>query len=190
MPKTSMIATFGLAMAASVFAQNNGTASVNSVDYQSGNSAPVSYEAQMPSAPVVSTTSIPPNIQAELEARTDEYHSRKSKAIIFGIIGTALDVTGGILMQVAVKSNSNSCSQYDNYCSSTTDVDWGTYLTGLGFAVAGIPFEVIGIVNTVHAIVKGNQLRNYEERVGYRLSVRPTLNPRTGQAGMVASLHF
>ena len=204
MSKTSMIITLGLTMAAASFAQNNGTASVNSVDYQSGNSAPATYEAQMPTVQTTSSASVPPNIQAELEAKTDEYHSRKSKAIVFGIIGTGLIVAGDIMMNVALSDASptttTSSGYYDSYgyyhsgttssSSSSSSDDASLAVTGLIVLIAGIPFQVIGTVNMIHAIVKGSQLRKYEEETGYRLSVKPTLNPRTGQAGMVASLQF
>jgi len=200
MQKSSMIITLGLAVAAATFAQNTGTASINSVDYggnqaQSGNAAPNSYEAQIPQVRTVPMTSVPPNVQAELEERTDEFHSKKTKAIVFGTIGTVLVVAGYVMVEVAAADATTTTTSNGYYTNSSTSSsrssnDDQLLLDGLIVFVAGIPFQVIGVVNTVQAIVKGSQLRRYEEEVGYRLSVKPILNPRTGQAGMVASLHF
>jgi hypothetical protein len=208
MSKNSIFITLCLTLATLASARDTGTASVNSVDYGSAQpkaAAPTTTTAPAPTSEaefneppekavqVVPLSSVPANFQGELEAKTDEYESRKTKALIFGIIGTGLLVAGDIMINIAsndITRTNNSNGYYNNNSSSSSSSDDQLLLDGLVVFIAGIPFQVIGTVNMIHAIIKGSQLRNYENETGYRLSFKPLINPRTGQAGMMASLEF
>lgn len=143
---------------------------------------PVATNQQATGLPTCATTPRNSRID-ELQTSTDEYYSAKYKAIGFGITGMVVEVVGGVIYVqgggVIVSTSSNGDASVNT-----------TAVVGELIALASIPFDVLAIVNTVRAIVKGNQLREYEEGAGCRISVVPVVQPRTGGVGALARLEF
>jgi hypothetical protein len=198
--KTSIILAFGLTLASLVSARDTGSASINSVDYgaeQPKTASPAPQPASQTEPAVHSAdgftseqetpirerpvASIPANIREELESKTDDYYSAKHQAIGFGIAAIVLDVAATVV------GLQNTTTTTDEYGYQTTSTPPASYFILLA---AGGACEVFSVVRTINAIVRGAQLRSYENETGYRLSLKPLVLPRTGQMGAVASVSF
>lgn len=165
-------------------AQNSDSAAINQTEF--GATQPTTALPALPFEPTVKSgyefsypqgipvrelplEAIPANYNEELESKTDYYYSAKHQAIGFGVAAIVLDVAANVFFARN---------------TSTPPADFNVLTIGAGAS------GIFSVVRTINAIVRGVQLRDYENESHYRISLSPMVIPRTGQAGALASVSF
>lgn len=158
------------------------------VEADSGTSSPTGQEKTAAWRPA-SDTSIPPEQLRALLEKTDDYYSTKHAAVACGVTGTVLFAGGYVALVVSVIDE--TMSNVDNNPNNKNSSGIGTLgYAGIGMMAISIPLFVVSTVEIVQSIVKGVQLKQYENHVGYRISVVPEYDLRTRSSGALARLEF